>query len=129
MSAFTFLARPRPTSASRNSFMQADWETLAFMFHRPFGFAIAGLCGACSTQAPSPQQLAPVRDAPPALVRGPAPVTPDDYRCLTAIRTYQNSLDSPEAVRDGLLRERMEIACSPPQNAQSPTPRAKQVIP
>jgi hypothetical protein len=62
---------------------------------------------------------------PPALVRGPTPVTPDDFRCLSAIRIYQGNLDNPEAGDIRILRERMELVCSPPRSTETIATRAQ----
>lgn len=85
---------------------------------------VALAIGACSSEPPSPQFLVPIA-GPPALVRGPTPFTPDDFRCLSAIRVYQSSLDDREAGDIRILRERMEIACSPPRSMQAEAPGAQ----
>lgn len=67
---------------------------------------------ACSSEPPAVEDLLPVV-RPPVLVQPVKETSSDDQRCLSAIRTYQGSLDDADAQETGQLREQLEIACAP----------------
>lgn len=108
--ATMLVARSRQLDASR-------FGNTRLMDKNTFALALIVLVmGGCMTDPPSPRDLAPMAGAskrPLSLLRGTVPVTPDDMRCLTAIRAYQGMLDEPHSFDLTPVRERMEIECAP----------------